>query len=211
MLTITRQDIINDDLNAFRSLTQQLARKARLAVEKALYTVVMEASDVFYTTGRGNRLTGALGLTELAAAEAAMLAMADAGGDPIYAMPRYLLVPPGLKSMATSIFMSELLQGATSSTRGQPATNPFRGRFDVVSSPFLATASLTGYSATTWYLLADPNVLPAFQVAYLDGRRAPTVETADAEFDVLGLQTRVFWDFGVARLDYRGVNKNSAT
>lgn len=210
MLVLTRQDIVNDDLNAFRSLTAQLARKARLAVEKALYGKVMEASDVFYTTGQGNRLTGALGITELAAAEAAMVSQADAGGDPIYAMPRYVLVPPGLKSIATSIFLSELLQGATSSTKGQPSSNPFRGRFEVVSSPFLAATTIPGYSATTWYLIADPNMLPAFQVAYLDGRRAPTVETQDAEFDTLGLQMRCYWDFGVAQIDYRGAVKSTA-
>ena len=210
-LTLTRQDIINDDLNAFRTLTQQLARKARISVEKALYTEVMEASDVFYTTGRGNRLTGALGITELAAAEAAMVSQADAGGDPIYASPQFVLVPPGLRSLADSLFLSELLQGATTSTRGQPAANPFRGRFRVVSSPFLSATSLAGNSATTWYLLANPLMLPAFQVAYLDGRREPTIETADAEFDTLGLAMRCYWDFGVSQLDYRGVVKSTAT
>lgn len=211
MIAITRQDIINDDLNSFRSITMTLARKARLAVEKALITLVMESADTFYTTGQGNRLTGALGLTELSAAETAMLSMADSGGDPIYATPRYLLVPPGLKSVAQSIFVSEQLQGATTSTRGQPAANIFRGRFDVVSSPYLASSALAGSSATTWYLLADPANLPAFQVGYLDGRRAPTVETADAEFDTLGLQMRCYFDFAVARLDYRGAIKSTAT
>jgi hypothetical protein len=140
-----------------------------------------------------------------------MGAAVDANGDPIYAAPRYLFVPPGLRSLADSFFLSELLQGATSSTRGQPATNIFRGRFEVATSPYLATASMPGFSPTTWYLLADPNMVPAFQVAYLDGRRSPTVETQDAEFDTLGLSMRCFFDFGVARLDYRGANKNTAT
>jgi hypothetical protein len=210
ILTISRKMIINDDMNAFKDLTASLARKARVGIEKALYDTLMEASDVFYTTARGNRLTGALGLTELAAAETAMMSMTDLNGDPIMATPQIVLVPPGLKSYATSIFLSELLQGATSSAKGQPAGNPFRGRFQVVSSPFLAASSLAGSSATTWYLLANPNMLPALQVAYLDGRRAPTTETRDAEFDVLGLQMRCYWDFGVAALDYRGIVKSTA-
>lgn len=208
ILTVSRKMIINDDLNAFKDLTASLARKARVGIEKALYGKVMEASDSFYTTARGNKLTGSLGLTELAAAETAMLSMVDLNGDPIFATPAIVLVPPGLKSYATSIFLSELLQGATSSAKGQPAGNPFRGRFQVVSSPFLAASSLPGSSATTWYLLANPNMLPALQVAYLDGRRAPTTETRDAEFDTLGLQLRCYWDFGVAQLDYRGIIKN---
>lgn len=211
MLTLTRQDIINDNMNAFRSLTVTLAKKARAAVEKAFINAVMESVDSFYTVGQGNRLTGALGITELAAAETAMASMVDANGDPIFATPRYLLVPPGLRSLADAFFLSELLQGATSSTRGQPATNIFRGRFQVFASPYLAAAGLDGSSATTWYLLADPNVLPAFQVAYLDGRRAPTIETQDAEFDTLGLSMRCFFDFGVGQLDYRGAVKSTAS
>lgn len=212
MLTITRQDIINDDLNSFRSLTAQLARKARIAVEKALYSLVMESGDAFYTVARGNRLTGALGIPELAAAEAAILAQADADGDPIYATPKILLVPPGLKYLADQVFTSAFLQNfALAPTAALPTDNPFRGRFTVESSPFMSSAALPGNSPTTWYLLADPNVLPAFQVAFLDGRRAPTVETADAEFSTLGLSMRCYFDFGLAQLDYRGAVKSTAS
>jgi hypothetical protein len=211
MLTLTRQDIINDDLNAFRSLTAQLARKARIAVEKALYGVIMEASDTFYTTANGNRLVGAMDITGIAAAEAAMLNMADAGGDPIFAMPRFLLVPTALKYAADQLWTSQWLNELTTANKPKPMDNPFRGKFEPISSPFLSTSTIPGFSVTTWYLIADPNILPAFQVAYLDGRRAPTIETKDAEFDTLGLQMRCYWDFGVSQLDYRGANKNTAS
>jgi hypothetical protein len=210
ILTLTRQDIINDDLNAFRSLPAQIARKARIAVEKALYTVLMEGSDVFYTVTRGNRLVGSLGITELGAAEAALLSMVDQNGDPIYATPRYLIVPPALKYLGDQIYTSALVNDFTSG-KARPTDNPFKGRFEVVSSPFLSSASLTGNSASTWYLSANPQMIPAFQVAYLDGRRAPTIETADAVFSTLGLQMRGYFDFGVGQLDYRGMVKNTAS
>jgi hypothetical protein len=211
MLTLTRQDIINDDLNAFKSLTAQLGRKARIAVERALYAVVMEASDTFYTTANGNRLVGAMDITGLAAAEAAMIDMADAGGDPIFAMPRYLLVPTALKYAADQMWTSQWLNELTTANKPKPMDNPFRGKFEPISSPFLSTSTISGYSTTTYYLIADPNILPAFQVAYLDGRRAPTIETHDAEFDTLGLSMRCYWDFGVSQLDYRGANKTTAS
>ena len=208
MLVITRQDIINDDLNAFRSLTTQLARKGRIAVDKALVNALMESSDSFYTSARGNKLTGSLGITELGAAEAALMQMAGADGEPIYGMPKYLVVPPALKFLADSIYTSAQVNETTTTNKMRPTDNPYRGRFEVISSPYLSASTLDGYSASTWYLLADPNMVPAFQVAYLDGRRAPTVETADAEFSTLGLQMRCYWDFGVAQLDYRGAIKN---
>lgn len=211
MLTLPRQAIINDDLGAFQSLTQQLARKARLAVEKALYLLVCEASDSFYTSARNNRHTSnPLSINGLATAEAAMLGQADAEGDPIYSLPRYLLVPPALRWLADTIYTSATIQTTTTTDRGRPVDNPFRGRFEVVSSPYLQASTIPGNSATTWYLLADPAILPAFQVAYLDGRRQPTIETADAEFNTLGLSMRCYWDFGVARLDYRGASKSTA-
>ena len=52
--------------------------------------------------------------------------------------------------------------------------------------------------------------MPFLQVAFLQGRRQPTVETADAEFNTLGMSMRGFFDFGVAVIDYRGANKSTA-
>ena len=212
MLTLSRQDIINDDLNAFRTLTAQLARKARIAVEKALFTLIQEATDTFYTVPQGNRLVGALGITELGAAEAALATMADAWGDPIYATPKWLLVPSALHYMAQQIYTSAQVMDFTAGpNKARPTDNPFRGRFEVLTSPYLQLANMAGSSATTWYLLADPLMLPAFQVAYLDGRRAPTIETHDAVFNTLGIMLRCYWDFGVCQLDYRGAIKSTAT
>lgn len=210
MLTITRQDIVNDDLNAFRSLTAQLARKARIAVEKALYSLVCESSPSFYTTSQGNLLaTNSLGVIELAKAEAAQYSMTDQWGDPIYAISRFLLVPPQLKYLAESIYNSKAVM-QLSSTDMVPTDNPYVNRFIPVSSPFLSNPNITGSSPTTWYLLADPLMLPSFEVAYLDGRRAPTIETSETVFNVLGLQMRAYWDFGTARIDYRGAVKSTA-
>lgn len=205
MLTLTRQQIINDDMNALNDLYGTLGKSAAIAVEEALYGKVMEASPSFYTSTYGNYITSnALTLDGLAAAEAAMLKMLDANSKPIYARPKYLLVPPELKALGDVIFTSAMVNETTTANKAKPADNPFRGRFQVVSSPFLSLSSMSGYSATTWYMVADPNLLPAFQVAYLSGRRAPTIETADASFNTLGMQMRCYFDFGVAQVDYRG-------
>jgi hypothetical protein len=210
MLTLSRHAIINDDLNAFAALPRLLGRKARLGMEKALYAVVMESSDSFYTTSQGNRLVGSLGIQELAAAEAALLKMGDSNGDPIYAMPKYLLVPTELRYLADQIYTSQYVNDFTPS-EPRPTNNPMRNRFQPVSSPFLSSSAFSGSSPSTWYLLADPALVPAFQVATLAGKPVPTIETADTEFNTLGLQMRCYWDFGVARLDYRGAIKSTAS
>jgi hypothetical protein len=68
----------------------------------------------------------------------------------------------------------------------------------VAHSAYPSNAGIAGYSAKAWYLLADPNDLPVIEVAFLNGQQTPTVERADADFNVLGIQFRGYFDFGVA-------------
>ena len=65
-------------------------------------------------------------------------------------------------------------------------------------------AAYTGYSAAAWYLLADPGVMPVIEIVALNGRVEPTIETADADFNVLGVQMRGYSDVGVNLQEYRG-------
>jgi len=95
-----------------------------------------------------------------------------------------------------------LITGATSVTRGD--ANPYAGRFRVESSPYMSNSSYTGYSAAAWYMLADPNEMPVIEIAALFGRVEPVVETADADFNVLGVQMRGYSDVGVELQEYRG-------
>ncbi len=210
LLVLTRQNIINDDLNAFRTLTTQMARKARIAVERALFGQIMESTNVFYTTAHGNlQTTSALGIETLGSAEQLLIGMVDSNGDPIYAEGKFLLVPPALKQLADRIFTSDLVNDFTTGA-ARPTDNPYKGSFQVATSPFLNSATMPGYSPTTWYLLTSPLMIPAFQVAYLNGRRAPTVETAETMFNMLGMQMRCYFDFGTTQVDYRGAIKSTA-
>jgi len=68
----------------------------------------------------------------------------------------------------------------------------------------LSNSHYTGNSSKAWYLLADPGDLPVIEVAVLNGQESPTIETAEADFSVLGIQMRGYHDFGVALQDARG-------
>jgi hypothetical protein len=41
-------------------------------------------------------------------------------------------------------------------------------------------------------------------VCFLNGQQAPTIESFDFDPNTLGLTTRVYHDFGVSQLEYRG-------
>ena len=53
-------------------------------------------------------------------------------------------------------------------------------------------------------MLADPMELPVIAIAALFGNVMPTVDTAEADFNVLGVQMRGYSDVGVNQQEYRG-------
>jgi hypothetical protein len=115
-------------------------------------------------------------------------------------------VPTALSAMGTQLWRSLEIRDTTASTK-YPVANPHQGKFRVEVSRYLANAKYTGYSAKAWYLLADPTDLPVIEMAFLNGQEAPTIETAQADFDVLGVQMRGYHDFGVNLQDARGGTK----
>lgn len=204
MLAITRQDIINDDLGAFASVPRRLGRGAALKINDVFWTAFMD-NATFFTSGRGNYDDGTDTVVTAAGLDAAMVfwnALTDPDGKPMGTTPRFLVVPKALEYSAKALMSSTMFNNGT--TSNTPVDNPFAGMFTVVSSTYLSNSSFTGYSAKAWYLLADPNDVPVIEVAFLGGRETPVVETADADFDQLGIQMRGYHDFGVAKQEYRG-------
>jgi hypothetical protein len=125
----------------------------------------------------------------------------DPDGKPLGLMPAILVVPTALKVPANTLMRSERLITGASTTIGE--ANPYAGRFRVESSPYMSNASYTGYSAAAWYMIADPAEMPVIEIAALNGRVEPVVETADADFNVLGVQMRGYSDVGVTKQEYR--------
>ncbi len=128
-------------------------------------------------------------------------------GRPLGIPASILLVPPALKVLAETIMKSLTVNESTDPKDPKPVNNPHTGKYELVSSPYLASKAFPGNSATDWYLFANPLRLPALEVAFLGGQDRPTVERADADFNVLGIQFRGYIDFGVREQDWRGALK----
>jgi len=205
LLAIDRRDIINDDLGAITTVPRKLGRDSGLKINDVFWSVFLD-NAAFFTAGNNNYLTGAattLSIDGLTTAETAFLDQVDADGKPIGIMPSVMLVPTALSAVGTQLFKSLELRDTSSSTK-YPVANPHQGKFRVEVSRYLANAQYTGGSNKAWYLLADPTDLPVIEVAFLNGREAPTIETAEADFNVLGVQMRGYHDFGVNLQDPRG-------
>lgn len=205
IIVITRQDIINDDLGAFAEIPSALGRGAGLSLNEIFWTAFMD-NATFFTTARNNYAVGAgtaLDIDALTAAELMFLDQVDADGHPLGLPPKTLLTPTDLNATAAQLMKSLELREPGSSTK-VPVVNPHAGKFTPVSSTYLKNSKFTGHSTKAWYLLADANVLPVIEVVFLNGREAPTVDTADADFNTLGVQMRGYHDFGISRADWRG-------
>jgi hypothetical protein len=210
MLVLTRNDIINDDLGALDGVRTKIGRGAALKINNVFWTAFLDNSS-FFTTARGNLLEGtayALTATDpIAALDAAVklfLDQTDPDGDPVAIDPALMLVPTALVGSAGDLYQStEVRTGGGSTKTRVPTTNRYAGQFEPIVSRYLGNSSYTGYSATAWYLLANPADLPVIEIAFLNGQQAPTVESADADFNMLGIQFRGYHDFGVSKQEYR--------
>jgi hypothetical protein len=193
MTSVTRTDLINDDLGALTAAPQRLGRGGALALNDLFWTSFQDDS-AFFTTARGNKKTtaGALSLANLKAIATMFRKLKDPDGNPVAVDPRILLVPADIELAAAEIMGSSLLVGGSSAG---PNVNVLAGRYQVVSTSYLS-------SAEDYYLLASPADMPVMEVAFLNGVQSPIVETAEADFNTLGVQMRGFFDIGVAKAEY---------
>jgi phage major head subunit gpT-like protein len=194
MSSITRTDLVNDDLGALSAIPSRIGRGAAIKLNKVFWAAFSAATFATGSAGAGN----ALAIAGLKLAVTAFRKQTDTDGNPLAIAPAIILVPVDLEIAAAEIMGSSLL--ISGNTTANVAQNVLAGRYRVVSSSYLS-------SATSWWLAADPQDLPAMEVAFLNGQRSPTVETADADFNVLGIQMRGYFDFGCAQAESKGAYK----
>ena len=204
-LSIDRRDIINDDLGAITTIPRKLGRGSGLKINDVFWSTFLNNSS-FFKADNKNYLTGgstALSIDGLTSGETAFMDQVDADGKPIGIMPAILLVPTSLSAVGTTLWKSLEIRDTSASTK-YPVANPHQGKFRVEVSRYLANSQYTGNSTKAWYLLSDAADLPVIETAFLNGQESPTIETAEADFNVLGIQMRGYHDFGVALQDPRG-------
>ena len=205
MLVLTRQDIINDDLGAFDDLRARLGLGAAIKMNKVFWTLWLSTRNgaAFWTADRGNLVTSAsLGEAGLNSAVQAFREMAAPDGNMMNLDPDRIIVPPALESTAKKWYVSTEMRDTTSSTK-TAISNIHTGQFRPVVVPEMGNLSYTGYSATSWHMACNPAILASAAMCFLGGQQSPTIESAEADFNVLGVQFRGYHDFGAAMTEYR--------
>lgn len=217
ILMLTRQDIINDDLSAFMDIPRQMGRSGAESIDDLFFTLLLGNAPAFFSVGNSNLLSGAdtaFGASSLTKAKTTFRKQKAGPGSrpkdqkPINIRPEFLVVPVEIETDAELLMgSSQLMIDASGTATKIPVDNPHRNKYRVISTPHLSDTYYTGASAKAWYLFANPNVLPAFEIVFLNGRRTPVIERVEMPPNMLGMGFRSYIDFGVNSQDPRAAVK----
>lgn len=207
IVAVTRKVIINDDLAAFTRVPALMGRAARDLESDLVWGQITtnptmgDGVALFHTASHGNLAGsgGAIAVATISAGRTAMRKQTGLNGRLLNLMPMWLIVPADLETAA------EQFTGPINPETAANA-NPFSGKLKVVAEPRLA--SLSGGSATAWFLASGVQQIDIIEMAKLNGLREPSISTREG-WDVEGMEIKVLLDIGVKVIDYRGLYKNA--
>lgn len=201
---ITRQVLVNDDLDAFTRVPAAYGAAAADLESDIVYSIftgnpAMADGQSLFHASHGN-LGTAGAISEASLSEAYRLFGAQRGleGRLIGVLPRFIIVPPGARSV-------EARKNVAATTPDAVAgVNAFANRLEVVEEARLIPAS----GADPWFMAADPARIDTVEYAYLDGQQGVYTEVRQG-FEVDGIEIKARHDFAAKAIDWRGLYRNA--
>ncbi len=203
IVAITRQVIINDDLQAFTRIPRAFgvaAANLESDLVWGVFTANAAMSDgvaLFHATHKNLGTGAAIDVGSVGAGRTAMRKQVGLDGKTLLNItPSFLVGPTALQTLIEQ-FLTSITPAAIANVvpeglrKLQPITEP---RLDAVS-------------ASNWFLAADPNQIDTIELAYLEGQEGLFTETRTG-FDVDGVEVKVRQDVGAKAIDWRGFYKN---
>lgn len=205
LVPITREALINDQLDAFTSIPNTQGAAARrleadMVYAKLVANSAMNDGKALFHADHGNLAASgsALSIDSLGAARAAMRKQKGLAGEFIDPQPRYLIVPVALETKAEQLLNSTVDPAKANNTDNLEWVR----RLVLVADPRLDAAS-----DTAWYLAADPRQVEGIVRAYIEGEARPFLDHQQEWLrDVMNYKVRL--DLGVGVIDWRGLYKN---
>ncbi|WP_375545565.1 ClpP-like prohead protease/major capsid protein fusion protein [Escherichia coli] len=207
LFSITRQAIINDDLNMLTDVPMKLGRAAKSTIADLVYAILTSNPKIstdnvslFDKAKHANVLeSAAMDVASLDKARQLMRVQKE-GERHLNIRPAFVLVPTAMESVANQVIRSASVKGADVNAG---IINPVKDFATVIAEPRLDDSS-----QTTFYLAASKGS-DTIEVAYLNGVDTPYIDQMEG-FSVDGVTTKVRIDAGVAPVDHRGLVKCTA-
>ncbi|MBM1222893.1 Mu-like prophage major head subunit gpT family protein [Ponticoccus sp. SC2-23] len=205
VVAITRQTLINDDLDAFTRIPAMYGNSIAQLESDVVWGIITanpamaDGNALFHSTHKNLAGTGAaLDVTSVGAARAAMAKQTGLDKKTVLNVrPAFLIVPASLELKAEQLVAQNLVPAQSGNVVPQSIRT-----LSPISEPRLDAAS-----ETAWYLAASPNQIDTIEYAYLEGQQGAYIETRNG-FDVDGVEIKCRLDFGAKAIDWRGLYKN---
>lgn len=207
-IAITRQAIINDDLDALSRSPEMLGRGCRMLESNMVWELLTSGADgatvsldnkALFHNDHNNKISGAttvIGIPGMDAAKLKLRKQTNLAANRLNLAPAYLIVPPELETAALQFLYPTGY--APAALTGASGVNPFAGAVQLIVEP-----RLSDDSALMWYLTSSPNRVEMITYGYLAGEVGPTI-TQTEERNPDGIELLVRMDFGCTLSDYRG-------
>lgn len=202
-IDLSWETMVNDDLDAFRTLPERLAKAARRSEDRFFTGIIADANgphasvftagneNIVNATNSGGPFTAVnppLSIQALQQAYAVLANQLDSDNEPVVIDGLILVVPPSLEITArniinaTEILVDSVIGGGnprneTTGVGGQQlrAINWMKNRTTLVVDPYLPIISTTN-GGTSWYLLASStSERPALEIGFLRGHETPEI------------------------------------
>lgn len=201
LFSISRQAIINDDMNMLTDVPKKLGEAAKATIGDLVYAVLvdnekMSDKKALFSADHKNILTGGMDVETISAGRTAMRQQKE-GERTLNIRPAFMLVPTTLETQAIQVVKSGSVKGADVNAN---IINPVRDLAEIIAEPRLDDAS-----EKDWYM-ASRQGSDTIEVAYLNGIDVPYIDQLEG-FTSDGVTTKVRIDAGVAPVDYRGLLK----
>lgn len=207
-VAVTRQAIINDDLDSLSRVPEMLGRGCRLLESNMVWELLTTGANgatvsldgqALFASGHNNTISGGtsvIGIAGMDAAKTKLRKQTDLAGNRLNLGPAYLVVPVELETTALQ-FLYPTGYAPTSLT-GSSGPNPFAAGVQLIVEP-----RLSDDSTSVWYLTSAPNRVEMITFGYLAGEAGPTITTTEKR-DPDGVELLVRMDFGCTLSDFRG-------
>lgn len=214
IIGITRQAIINDDMNAFDRIPQSFGQQAAQLESDVVWAQILgnyamaDGVNMFHADHGNLGTAAAFGVTPISKARTAMAIQTGLDGKTVLNIaPAYVIVPVGKQTSAEQVLNQT--QYPTKSS-DNVATESMR-QLTIIAEPRLdvgiARYNIAG-NANAYYFAASPNSSDTIELAYLEGQRGVYTETR-VGFDVDGVEVKARLDVGAKTIEPKAFHKNA--
>lgn len=205
LVTISREVIVNDDLQAIKQMPSKLAVAAAYTLAEFVYGFLSSNPNIYdssalFTTGAPHNNLGASALSTSAmqAGVTAMREQTNYAGKRLGLRPRFLIVPPELEWSAMVVTKSAGVPGSNNND-----INPMLGYVTPIVSPQLT-------STTQWFLVGDPREIDTIEIGFVGGQINPMLFVQDSPLYGLNftqdtISYKLRHEYGGCVTDYRGM------